>query len=308
MNMLKIKINFNIKNFMLRWINKVLILIILATSLYSQTVIQQIPADQQITPAMLLEYETKLEQQRTEYVQKNILDKIFGPNKSTVMIDITLGLRTTTTRQQASAKKLDAKRKLGETEYLLPGIPKPGSIAESAVPAEAKGEASGTEVVGVNTEIVIQKQTITVIYDEKIKDDKVEMARDAIAAALDIRRKETIIFKKAKFTATIWNKFFENILLPKYLIPLIITLLLLMFLFGPVADFLRNYIRMLRERSPTEISIDSKLAKEGETPAEELTGVGGRGGGGVSAGLTELESSEKEKTEKEEKYIPFSYI
>ncbi|MCM8832603.1 MAG: tetratricopeptide repeat protein [Candidatus Omnitrophica bacterium] len=309
MNILKTNINFYIKNYMLKHISKVLILIILATFLHPQQTIQQLSADQQITPAMLLEYETKLEQQRTEYVQKNILDKIFGPNRSTVMIDITLGLKTTTTRQQASAKKLDAKRKLGDTEYLLPGIPKPGSIAESAVPAEAKGEASGTEIIGVNTEIVIQKQSITVIYDEKIKDNKVEMVRDAIAAALDIRKKETIVFKKAKFTTNVLEKFFENILLPKYLIPLIITLLLLMFLFGPIADFLRNYIRMLRERSPTEISIDSKLAKEGESPTEGLTGAAGASGvGGVSTGLTEEELQEKEKIKKEEKYIPFSYI
>jgi flagellar motor switch protein FliG len=302
---------FRIKIIMKKYTFSIILLFLLCYNTFSQTSASKSPTEPQVSPTTLLEYETKLEQQRSEYIQKNILDKIFGPNKSTVIVDITLGLRTTTTRQQASEKKLDAKRKLGEVDYLMPGIPKPGSIAESAVPTEAKGEASDTEVVGVKTEIVVERQNITVIYDEKIKDDKVELARESIASAMGIRRPQDIVFKKAKFTTDVWSKFFENLILPKYFIPLIITLLLLMFLFGPVADFLRNYIRMLRERAPTEISIDSKLAREGEGGPEELTGsgVGGGGGGvGIGSGLTDAELKEKEKELEEGKYIPFSYV
>lgn len=316
MNILKLQKYFNIyKNCMhkIYKLNTILSLLayflIFPTKGYlQQSAINQVSSEQQITPTMLLEYETKLEQERTKYVQEQILDKIFGPNRSTVMIDITLGLRTTTTKQQATAKKIDAKRKLGETEFLLPGIPKPGSIAESSVPAEAKGESSGTEVVGVNTEIVIQKQNVTVVYDEKIKDEKVEIARESIAAALDIKKKESIIFKKARFKNYIWEKFFENIILPKYLIPFVITLLLLLFLFGPVAEFLRSYIRMLRERSPTEISIDSKLAHEGEgipSSSAATQGVGSLGGATIGEVPPEEEKKEKEE---EEKYVPFSYV
>ena len=303
---------FYIKLTMKKFIFSIILLLLLYCSTFCQTSASKLSTEPQISPTTLLEYETKLEQQRSEYIQKNILDKIFGPNKSTVIVDITLGVKTTTTRQQASEKRLDAKRKLGEVDYLLPGIPKPGSIAESAVPAEAKGEASDTEVVGVKTEIVVERQNITVIYDEKIKDDKVELAREAIASAMGIRRPQDIVFKKAKFTTDVWSKFFESLILPKYLIPLIIALLILMFLFGPVSDFLRNYIRMLRERAPTEISIDSKLAREGEAGPEELTGTaagaGGGGGVGFGGGFTEAELKEKEKELEEGKYIPFSYI
>lgn len=285
----------------------ILIFIFLKLNLLFSQAIITLPSEQQISPTALIEYETKLEQQRTEYVQKNILDKIFGPNRSTVMIDLTLGLRTTTTKQQASEKKVDAKRRLGETEYLLPGIPKPGSIAASAVPAESKGEASGTEIVGVKTEIVIERQSVTVIYDERIKDEKVEIAREAIASALGIRRPQDILFKKAKFTTDLWSKFIENIILPKYFIPLLLTLLLLLFLFGPIANFLKNYLKMLRERAPTEISIDSKLAKEGETPEGEFTSEKSATGIGLG-GTTTTETTTSEKKEEENKYIPFSYV
>ncbi|MCX7716460.1 MAG: hypothetical protein N2Z73_03495, partial [Endomicrobia bacterium] len=235
MRLLKIKSKFGIKIKMKICVLVISFLLFISAENLTQT-IAQLPPDQQISPTILMEYETKLEQQRTDYVQKNILDKIFGPNKSTVMVDITLGVRTTTTRQQATEKRLDAKRKLGEVDYLLPGIPKPGSIAESAVPTEAKGEASGTEVIGVKTEIVIEKQNVTVIYDEKIKDEKVELAREAISSALVIKRPQDIVFKKAKFTTGLWSRFFESLILPKYFIPLLITLLLLLFLFGPVSD------------------------------------------------------------------------
>ncbi|MCX7957012.1 MAG: tetratricopeptide repeat protein [Endomicrobia bacterium] len=310
MKKLKICLKFYIQKLMNKIKVFTFLLLFLPVFLRSQATIVQLPSDQQISPTMLIEYETKLEQQRTEYVQKNILDKIFGANKSTVMIDITLGIRTTTTKQQATEKKVDAKRKLGETEFLLPGIPKPGSIAESATPAEAKGESSGTEVIGVKTEIVIEKQNITVIYDENIKEEKVNLARESISSALGVRRPQDITFKKAKFTVDLWNKLLESLLLPKYFIPLLITLILLAFLFGPIANFLKNYLRMLRERAPTEISIDSKLAKEGETPEGELTSEKGSSGIGVGGGgMTETEISEKEKQKgEEEKYIPFNYV
>lgn len=309
MKLLKKITKFDISITMRNTLFLVVSFLLTTTNLLAQTVVSQVPSDQQISPTLLMEYETKIEQQRIEYVQKNILDKIFAPGKSTVMIDVVLGVRTTTTRQQATEKKIDAKRKLGEVDYLLPGIPKPGSIAESAVPAESKGEASGTEVVGVKTEIVIESQKVTVIYDEKIKDNKVELAREAIASSLNIKRPQDIVFKKAKFTTGIWNRFLESLILPKYLIPLIITLLILMFLFGPVADFLRNYIRMLRERAPTEISIDSKLSREEEeTGTEGISGAGGVGGVGVGAGTVESELEQKEKQQEEGKYIPFSYI
>ncbi len=304
-------LNLKTKNYIIFKMKIILLLFLLKTCLSSQLPTTTQPFESQITPAMLVEYEHKIERERTEYVQKNILDRIFGPGRSTVIVDVTVGVRTITTKAQAGEKRIDTKRKLGEIEYVLPGIPRPGSIAESAVPTEAKSEGSGTEQINVNTEIVIQKQNVTVIYDERIKETKVQIAREAIISALrlDPKDKNNPLFKPAKFTSSVWERFLETLILPKYLIPLILSLLIAMFLFGPVTDFLKNYVRMLRERNPTEISIDSKLERQGGEGIPTEGTVGGVGGGGIGTGITEAELAEKEKErEKEEKYIPFSYI
>ncbi|MFQ3675855.1 MAG: FliG C-terminal domain-containing protein [Endomicrobiia bacterium] len=286
-------------------------LIVLVIFLSLPLTAQQNVQDQgAISPTVLLEYETKMEQQRSEYVQKNILDKIFGPNRSTVIIDITLGVQTQSTRAQATEKKVDAKRKLGEVEYILPGVPKPGSIAESSIPQEAKSEGSGTEQVTVNTEVIVRKTNVTVIYDEKIKDEKVNIVRESIVASLGLNMKRDILeFKKAKFTSDIWQRFFETLILPKHLIPLILALLTMLFLFGPLSEFLRNYIRMLRERGAQEISIDTKMEGQGTGQGQGAGGTGaGTGMGLTEAELAEKEEEEKQKEEEEEKYIPFSYV
>lgn len=285
----------------------IITLLIKPSFIYSQQTIQEPQGT--ITPTMLLEYETKMEQQRSEYVQKNILDKIFGPNRSTVIVDISLGIQTRSTKAQATEKKVDSRRKLGEIDYILPGVPRPGSIAESSVPQEAKSEGSGTEQVTVNTEVIVRKMSVTVIYDEKIRDEKVEIVRESIIASLGLNTKRDVLeFKKAKFTSDIWQRFFESLILPKYLIPLILALIGMLFLFGPLSEFLRSYIRMLRERGAQEIAIDTKM----ENQSTGQQGQGATSAGGM--GLTEAElaeKAEKEKgteTEEEKKYLPFNYI
>jgi flagellar motor switch protein FliG len=277
----------------------------LMSPLFAQTSSQE---QNTIPPTVLLEYETKMEQQRSEYVQKNILDKIFGPNRSTVIVDITLGVQTQSTRAQATEKKVNARRKLGEVEYILPGVPKPGSIAESSVPQEAKSEGSGTEQVTVNTEIIVRKTNVTVIYDEKIPQEKVNIVKESIIASLGLNMKRDVLeFKKAKFSSDLWQRFFETLILPKYFIPLILAIISMLFLFGPLAEFLRNYIRMLRERGAQEISIDTKMEGQGTGQGTGGGGVGG-GMGLTEAELAEKEEKEKQKEQEEEKYIPFSYI
>ncbi|MFH2069967.1 MAG: hypothetical protein ABIJ11_01975, partial [Elusimicrobiota bacterium] len=54
---------------------------------------------------LLLEQERKYEKEQAEYVQKNILDKILGEGKSSVVVDVEFELRTTKTLQQAKESK-----------------------------------------------------------------------------------------------------------------------------------------------------------------------------------------------------------
>lgn len=277
------------------------------TDLYSQVSV----SPNEVPPTLLLEYETKYEKERAEYVQKNILDRILGPEKSTVIIDIILGVESKTTSQKAQDQKVESKRKLGEVEYVLPGIPKQKSVAEGEkLPETAKVEAGKAEESKMETNIVVRKQTVTVIYDETIPDDKIKIVKDAIISSLMMDLKKDVLeFKKAKFTKAFLGNFINaliSLLQAKYFLPLLLSLLLASFLFGPFSKFLKDYVRTLRERPAAEISVDSKM--EGGLPT-----AGGLEGAGATKKLTEGKEGEEEKGEEKEekeekKYNPFNYI
>lgn len=250
---------------------------------------------QETAQLSLLEQEHKYEKEKAEYLQTFVLDKILGPGKAIVIVEVEIGIETRTTTQAAKERKAEKKKSLGEIDYLLPGVPNPKSVSQETAPGETKEESGAAEEVKVESRTVIRKQAVTVLHDDKIAKEKLDVVREAIVSSLRIDpKRDKLEFKKTKFT----RGFFEELLRPQILIPVIISLLIIFFLFGPLASFLRSYVRTLRERSGTEISMDSKF--EG--------GEGGEGGkgGGAGGALTsaELEAIEKEK----KKYHPFEYI
>lgn len=252
-----------------------------------------------VSQLSLLDKEAKYEKEKAEYLQQYVLDKILGPGKAVAIVDVQLGLETRTTRQEAKERKQEKKKRLGEVDYILPGVPNPKSVVQESAPGESKEETGQAEETKVEVQIVIKKLLVTVLHDEKLSQDRLDLVRDAITSFLkvDLKRGDKIEFKKTKFT----QGFFEELMMPRVLIPVILSTLLLFFLFGPLASFLRSYVRTLRDRGGTEVTVDSKF--EG---ADEGKGGGGGGGAGELGSLTpqELEALEKEK----KKYQPFAYI
>src|SRR5437870_1182145 len=62
----------------------------------------------------LLEQESKFEKEKTEYLQTNILDKILGPGKAVVIVDVEMGLESRATEMGMNKKKSDKKKNEGE--------------------------------------------------------------------------------------------------------------------------------------------------------------------------------------------------
>jgi len=244
----------------------------------------------------LMDKEAKFEKDKAEYLQAFVLDRILGPGKAIVIVDVQLGTETKVVTQAAKEKKSEKKRRLGEVDYLLPGVPNPKSVAQESAPGESKEETGQAEETKVQVLTVIKKLTVTVLYDEKITQDKLDIVKDAINASMkiDLKRGDKIDFKKTKFT----QGFLDELMRPQILIPVIFALMILFFLFGPVAGFLRSFVRTMREKGGTEVTVDSKFEGGGE--GED--GKGGGGGGALSA--SELEALEREK----KKYHPFDYI
>lgn len=252
-------------------------------------------ADEQSSQISLLEQESRFEKEKAEYLQQFVLDKILGPGRAVVIVDVLLGVETKTTKQAAKQRKAEKKKRLGEVDYLLPGVPNPKSVAQESDPGETKEESGQAEEVKVEMHTVIQKLIITILYDEKLAQEKLDAVKEAITVSMkiDLKRGDKIDMKKTKFT----QGFSEELMKPQVLIPVILAVLLLFFLFGPFASFLRSYVRTLREKGGTEVTVDSKF--EG---ADGEDGKGGGGGGAMTPG--QMEALEKEK----KKYHPFEYI
>src|SRR3989339_888571 len=112
----------------------------------------------------LMEQEIKYEKEKTEHIQNYILDKILGPGRGVAIVDIELGMETNVTRQAAQEKKTDAKKRLGEMEYLLPGVPNPKSVTNEASPGESKEETGQAARTTVDVRTVIKRQLVTILH------------------------------------------------------------------------------------------------------------------------------------------------
>lgn len=257
----------------------------------------QAAEDSKTTEMNLADQESKYEKEKTDDLQ-NLLDKVLGQGKAIGFVDVVLDRETKVTVQAAKEKKNERKKKIGEVDYLLPGVPNPKSVAQENAPGESKEQSGSAEETKTEVRTVIKKILATVLHDEKVPQASLTAVKDAITVSLKIdeKRGDKIEFKKTKFTLGFW----EEIMKPTTLIPLVIALFLLFFLFGPVSGFLSSYIRTIKEKGGTEVTIDSKF--EGSPNEEGKDGAGGGEGGALT------EAQKKEEEEMEKKYKPFEYI
>ncbi|PKN01164.1 MAG: hypothetical protein CVU77_06725 [Elusimicrobia bacterium HGW-Elusimicrobia-1] len=250
------------------------------------------------TEVTLMEHKLRYEREKTEYLQKDILDRVLGPDKAIVVVDVEFGLDTVTTRSFAKERKSEQKKDIGQIEYLLPGVPNPKAVSAGDPTGETKEESGQQEKTTVEVKVVLKRQIVTVLHDDKVPAARLETVKDAITSALriDARRGDRIDFKETKFT----RGFLDQILKPLVLIPLILALLIIYFLFVPFAGFLRSYVRTLKEKGGTEVTVDSKFG----TPE----GEGGAGGGDGTGALGAAGAAALEVIQGEKKFEPFIYI
>ncbi len=96
-------------------------------------------ADSGLSPdMMLLEQESKFEREKTQYLQENVLDKILGPGKAVVIVDVEMGLESRTSEMGMNKSKSDKKKNehedgntVPQARVLVPGVPMPKSVWNS---------------------------------------------------------------------------------------------------------------------------------------------------------------------------------
>jgi flagellar motor switch protein FliG len=276
------------------------------------------------TPTMsndmfLLEQESKFQKEKTEYLQQNVLDKILGPGKAVVIVEVEMSLESRNVEMGMGKKKSDKKNAEGENgepqvipqaKVLVPGVPMPKSPFQQEEDRGGQSQESGGQMQQkkIDVRTTIKKLLVTVLYDKKVTPDKLQAVKQAIIALLKVTENQ-MIFTPTLFTEPDWKR----ILTPEWLIPLGLILWLLLFLWGPLASFFRRLNAALEDKTQR---IEQTTKMESETEEEmseesegEEDGQGG-GGGGLGPDGEPLKTEEEKKEEEEamKKFEPFKYV
>jgi len=275
----------------------------------------------------LMEKQDSMRRETETKVKKEILDPILGADRSFVFADVELEVIAKKAEQTKEGlgiiqkyKEKGAGQTNPDTDFLLPGIPKPRSVlgGENKRPGAATGQqaqqAKNVQEIRYGLETEITRFQLTIIHDETLPKDSVKLARERVDDFLlpyKIRKKDapTVVFKPTKFKVA--NPM-DDLKRPGVYLPLLyaaLFLILLLFLFGPLWGFFRKYVKALMAKPGAEVNIEDKREEGG-------------GGGGEEDGKEETEGhqsidmnflqKEAEQQEEEDdlmkKFEPFTYL
>ena len=260
-------------------------------------------------------------------IKKEILDPILGPDRSFVFADVELEVIAKKAEQSKEGlgvmqkyKEKPAGQEGADTNFILPGIPKPRSVlgGDNKRPEAAQGQqaqqAKGVQETRYGLETEITRFQLTVIHDETLSPDALKLARDRIDDFLvpyKIRGKDspTVIFKPTKFKAA--NPM-DDLKRPSVYLPLLYALLfliLLLFLFGPLWGFFRKYIKALMAKPGAEVNIEQKMEEGGGGEGEEEGKQETEGHQSIDMNfLQKEEEKQEEEDELMKKFEPFTYL
>ncbi len=238
---------------------------------------------------------------------QNVLNKTLGPDQSEVKVSINLSVMKDVKKKSGSGqqKKQKEENPLGDTKFILPGVPAPKNVGKEKEPEnvtkqQAEQEREQTQI---SFKVITSKREAVVFYNEKMKAKEAE-AKRAVMALTDLKDEELKFIPGKFFTSvsTYWEEFIKD---PKNLIfsaLLFLLLLLILWLFIPLTSFFKNYITAMKEKAGIEVKMES--SSEDETDAnrdglspEELAERGLLG-----------EDGKEGEGEMAKKYAPFEYI
>ena len=261
--------------------------------------------DKEPSETELLEKQRGLEKDMEKRVQ-GVLDKVFGPNQSEVKATINLSILREVQRKsgQGQQQKKKEDNPLGDTKFILPGVPAPKNVAKDKEPDNVDRTRAEQErqLTKVSFKVVTNKRELVALYNEKLKNKEAD-ARAAVMALTDLKPNE-LKFVPSKFfssSLTFWEAFMQD---PKnllYSVMLFLVFLLLVWLFIPLLVFFAKYIRALKEKAGIEVKMESTSEDEMEEENE-------------NEGLTPEELAQKAleeeggEEEMPKKYVPFEYI
>lgn len=252
------------------------------------------PASAQIeTPKLaLLSQRDEIARASRDRVQTEILDRLFGPGKTSTFIDLELELKASRRENLRFGAGAAEKNKVKEgadpgvmkTAFILPGVPRQKNLDEPAkehAPEAAQSQTAQQtktdQEESYTQELVVKKFSVSVIHDAALSAEraKLDQARDLIVEALkayDVKP-DDVVFRPASYKVAEkdWK---AELMEPKVYLPLLyalLTTLFLAFLFGPLAKFFKRYVEALVQKPAAEINVESNITP----PEDEGKGKGG---------------------------------
>ncbi len=262
---------------------------------------------------MALEQERRLKED-TEKQAQAICDSLLGKGKSSVLVNVELSLESIRKGGSALNQKRDSKSGLTDENYLLPWVPAPKSVTKEQTPKDASVETQAAQQSSVDVKTVLKRFDITVVHDEMIPKERIALAEETLKSAFDrFKSVLKVVFRAAAYDKDTFNpketvtKNLWDFLKPQHLILLFLLLLVMMllkFFFGPLADFMKNYIEGMKEQSRSKVEMESQAESESEAETE--------GEDTDNSGEKELTPEEQAALEAEEeamkKFEPFKYV
>ncbi len=286
----------------------------------------------------LLREQNRIKTESEAQIQRDILDPILGKGKAAPFVDVEMEVKLESEESTRSGmgvaekyKEKGAGPKGGmQTTFVLPGIPKPKTITqgpETPDRPEQSQAQQAQQMKGVQEERfavkpVFKRLQVTVIHDEEIlkpvQDKKqVDLVRDRIVDAMGQYKlaADQVVFRPTKFDKPPLVDWKEDFKKPSVYLPLLYALLLLLllsFLFGPLARFFRQYVAALREAKKGEYEVLNKSPEdegkdgddENDDSLEELT----KGELDIMLGRKQPEPPPEEDEDAMKKFEPFTYI
>lgn len=287
----------------------------------------------------LLQEQTRIKIDSENKIQRDVLDPILGKGRAMPFVDVEMEVKIERQNSNQTGmglaekykEKIGGDRSAGsQTTFVLPGIPKPKTISQGNTPmadrpesvrAQQNQQVKGAEQERFAITPVFKRLQVTIIHDDTIlkEDPQKKTVRDAIVDAMGQYKltADQVVFRPTRFNETAaakaaaeqsWN-WKKDLQQPEVYLPLLyalLLLLLLMFLFGPLAKFFRQYVQALREKPGAEVNIENK---------DEEGGKGGNGDGTMEEeGKLDITWQNKppekasEEDESMKKFEPFAYI
>lgn len=276
---------------------------------------------------LLIEKQSEFRREIEEKIKNNILDPILGKDKAFVFADVNFDIITKKQEQAKEGvgvlqqyKEKGSASNQGDTDFILPGIPKPKSIlSPNERPEAAHGtqtqQSKAIEAIKFSAIAQITRFQVTVLHDKDLDPNLLAVARQRIDDFLlpykiNGQDPPLVIFKPTEFKK-IKRNIWDDLQKPSVYLPLLyalLFLLLLLYLFGPLWSFLRKYLKAIMEKPGAEVNIEDNRGEEGEEGKGEEVQEGHQ-----QIDMNFMQKEEEEKAEEEEedemkKFEPFSYI